>query len=74
VERAQATFSALSVAGTIAHPGREAWEYAVVVSIKNERGEEITRQVVGVGALQPNEQRTFSVSVDVFKPGGDAGG
>jgi hypothetical protein len=48
------------------HPG-EAWEYAVVVSITNERGEE-TRQVVGVGAIQPGEERKFTVSVEVFAP------
>ena len=46
----------------------------MVVSIKNERGEEVTRQVVGVGALQSNERRTFSVSVDVFTPGSDTTG
>lgn len=73
-ENRQATFSALSVSGTIKHPGKEAWEYAVVVSVRNERGEEVTRQVVGVGALEANEQRTFSVSVDVFTPGTDATG
>lgn len=73
VERA-ASFSALSVAGTIRHPGAQPWEYAVVVSIRNERGEEVTRQVVGVGALHANEQRTFSVSVDVFTPGSDTTG
>lgn len=41
-----------------------------MISIKNERGDEVSRQVVGVGALQPNEARTFSVSVDVFTPDG----
>jgi hypothetical protein len=70
--RAQATFSALSVSGTIRHPGDEPWEYAVVVSIQNERGEEVTRQVVGVGALHASERRTFSVTVDVYTPGSDA--
>jgi len=38
-----------------------------VVSITNERGEE-TRQVVGVGAIQPGEERKFTVSVEVFAP------
>jgi hypothetical protein len=70
-ERALTTFSALAVSGTIQHPGDPAWEYAVVVSIQNERGEEVTRQVVGVGALHGNERRTFSVSVDVYAPGKD---
>jgi hypothetical protein len=40
-----------------------------MLSIRNDRGEEIVRQVVGVGALQPTEQRTFTLSVDVFAPG-----
>ena len=39
----------------------------MVVSITNERGEE-TRQVVGVGAIQPGEERKFTVSVEVFAP------
>ena len=45
-------------------PG-EAWEYSVVAVVKNERGEEIARHVVGVGAMQPGENRTFSLSVDL---------
>jgi hypothetical protein len=40
----------------------------VVVSIRNDRGEEIARKVVGVGALQPEEGRTVTLSVDVFTP------
>lgn len=57
----------LSVAGTIRHPDAgEPWEYSVVLTVRNERGEEITRQVVGVGAMQGSEQRTFNLSVEVF--------
>jgi hypothetical protein len=41
-----------------------------MLSIRNERGEEITRQVVGVGALQPAELRTFTLAVEVFTPAG----
>jgi hypothetical protein len=41
-----------------------------MLSIRNDRGEEVVRQVVGVGALQPDEQRTFTLSVDVFAPEG----
>ena len=60
----------LKVEGTIEHPPTgEAWEYSVVVSIRNDRGEEIARQVVGVGALQPSEQRTFTLAVEMFAPG-----
>ena len=66
-------FSALRVEGTLEHPARGGdWEYSVVLSIRNERGEEISRQVVGVGALRPTESRTFSLSVDVVTPGGRA--
>ena len=68
-EPAAPSFSPLRIEGSIRHPDAgEAWEYSVVVSIKNERGDEVARQVVGVGALQPGEARTFSVSVDVYKP------
>ncbi len=64
-------FSALRVEGSIEHPQRGGdWEYSVVLTIRNERGEEISRQVVGVGALRPTESRTFSLSVDVLTPGG----
>jgi hypothetical protein len=42
----------------------------VVVSICNERGQEIARKVVGVGALQPSETRSFTLSVEVFKVNG----
>ena len=72
VERRQAaTVSPLRVEGSFKHPedGSSAWEYSVVVSIRNDRGEELARRVVGVGALQPNEGRTFTLSVDVFAPG-----
>jgi hypothetical protein len=40
----------------------------VVVSIRNDRGEEIARKVVGVGALDAREGRTVTLSVDVFTP------
>ena len=40
----------------------------MVMSIRNERGEEVSRQVVGVGALLPTESRTFILSVEVFTP------
>ncbi|HET9514557.1 MAG TPA: hypothetical protein VFO95_11575 [Gemmatimonadales bacterium] len=69
--RAVPLVSPLKVEGTIRHPALGGpWEYSVMVSIKNERGEEIARHVVGVGALQPSEQRTFSLAVELFAPGG----
>lgn len=60
---------ALRVEGALAHPsGGEAWEYSMVLTIRDQRGEEIIRQVVGVGAIQPSEERTFTLSVEVSKP------
>jgi hypothetical protein len=67
--RAQATFSALRVEGSFRHPAEGGgWEYSVVISIRNDRGEEVERKVVGVGALQSGEGRTVTLSVDVFAP------
>jgi hypothetical protein len=37
----------------------------MVLSIRNERGEEIDRKLVGVGAMRPGEQRTFSLAVEI---------
>ena len=67
IERANHVTSALNVEGTIRHPPEgEAWEYSMVLSIRNDRGVEIDRKIVGVGAMRPGEQRTFALSVDVF--------
>ena len=38
--------------------------------IRNEKGEEVARQVVGVGALGPKEERTFTLAVEVFAEDG----
>ena len=55
----------LRIEGTIRHPADgEPWEYTVVVSVYNDRGEEIARKLIGVGALSPNEQRSFTLSVE----------
>ena len=67
------TYSPLRVEGSIRHPEvGESWEYSVLVTISNDRGEEVGRQIVGVGALHPGEGRTFTFSVDVFAPDGEA--
>jgi hypothetical protein len=59
----------LRVEGTIRHPpDGDTWEYSIVLAVRNERGEEITRQVVGVGALAPADVRSFSLSVELFAP------
>jgi len=68
---AQSTFSALRVEGAFRNPGgAQSWEYSVVVTIRNDRGEEVARKVIGVGALDPNESRMVTLSIDVRVPGG----
>jgi hypothetical protein len=65
------TASPLRIEGSVRHPDAgEAWEYSAVITIANDRGEEIGRHIVGVGALQPGEGRTFTFSVEVFAPKG----
>src|SRR6202795_907839 len=66
-KRQVAATSALRVEGVIRHPPlQEPWEYFVVIAIRNDRGEEVTRQVVNVGALQSTEKRTFALSGEVL--------
>ena len=56
----------LRVEGSIRNPAAGgAWEYSMVLTIRNERGEEIARRLVGVGAIHPDEQRTFTLSVEM---------
>ena len=55
----------LRIEGSIRHPAdAEPWEYTVVVTIRNDRGEEIARKLIGVGAMTTNEQRTVTLTVE----------
>lgn len=64
-QRAAEVITPLRVQGTVRHPPDGGpWEYTVVVSIKNDRGDEIARHVVGVGAMQVNEERSFTLAVE----------
>jgi hypothetical protein len=70
--RAPPSFSPLRVEGTIKHPDAgEPWEYSIALSILDGQGKEITRHIVSVGALNPDEQRTFRLAVEVFTPSGE---
>lgn len=63
---APAALTPLRVEGSFRNPAdNAAWEYSMVLVIRNERGEEIARRLVGVGAMQAGEQRTFSLSVEM---------
>ena len=65
----------LRIEGTLQPPAEgAAWEYSVVLSIRNDRGEEVTRQVVGVCAMQPHERRSFVLSVELNPATGKAAG
>ena len=62
----EATTTALQVEGCIRHPAEGgAWEYSVVLAIRDAEGRELERQVVGVGALLVGDERSFSLSVEV---------
>lgn len=68
---AQANQVPLQVEGTIRHPADgDPWEYSVVVVIRDERGNEVARKVVGVGAMHAGDERSFSLSVEVFEAKG----
>lgn len=67
VQGAAQTTTALQVEGMIRHPSDGgAWEYSVVLTIRDDEGKEVARQVVGVGAMHPGDERTFSLSVEVM--------
>lgn len=71
LQREKTRISPLTVEGTLAAPaGDTAFEYSMVLSIRNERGEETTRQVIGVGALYPDELRTFTLQVEMTEATG----
>ncbi len=42
----------------------EPMEYSILISVRDERNEEIARHVVNVGSLQGAERRTFVLSVE----------
>jgi hypothetical protein len=74
-KRQVAATSALKVEGIVRHPPQqEPWEYYIVIAVRNDRGEEVARQVVNVGVLSGTEKRTFTLSVDVLPPQTGSGG
>ena len=66
---AQVTVSPLTVEGIIRNPEAEtAWEFSVLVEVRDQRGEILAKRVVGVGAIHPGDLRVFSIRVEVQKP------
>jgi hypothetical protein len=65
--RQAAAKQALRVEGMVSHPpGGDTCEYYVVVAVRNDRGEEVSRHVMSVGALHPGDKRAFALSVEVL--------
>lgn len=60
-------FVPLRVEGTVGAQAEGAFEYTLVVVVRNERGEEIGRHVAAVGAVFPGEARSFEVSVEATR-------
>ncbi|MBN8887878.1 MAG: hypothetical protein J0I77_19290 [Rudaea sp.] len=60
----------LRVEGSFRNAESSAWEYSMVLTIRNERGEEIARRLVGVGAIHPDEMRAFTLSVEMTPTAG----
>ncbi len=57
--------SAWQIEGTfVAEKPGEPMEYSMVVSVRDERNEEIARHVVNVGKLEGLERRTFTLSIE----------
>lgn len=60
---------ALKVSGQFSRQAADGpGEYAVVVVIRDARGTEIARKVIGVGGLAPGEERAVDLTVELFSP------
>lgn len=60
-----ATKTAWQVEGTLDAARMDAaTEFSILVVVRNERNEEVARQIVNVGALQGVERRTFTLSIE----------
>ncbi len=66
-QRQEAAVRALEVEGEVSHPqGEDPCEYSVVVTVRNNKGQEIARKLVAVGALQSGERCSVALSVEVL--------
>jgi len=60
----------LSVEGTINHPGSgEALEYFILMEVRDEYGKLISRQSLGVGAIDKAQKRIFTLRVEMSSTG-----
>jgi len=71
LQRAKTAITSLHVEGKVSPPaGDTVYEYSMVLTIRNDRGEEIARQIIGVGALFPDEHRIFTLQVEMTEATG----
>ena len=66
-EQPSVVFQPLRVEGTVqpvtvSKPS----EYSVIFTVHNERGEELSRRVMAVGAISPSNIQKFTVWVEVY--------
>ena len=60
---------ALKISGQISRRTTEgSGEYSVVVVIRDAKGTELARKVIGVGGLAPGEERSVDLTVEIFNP------
>jgi hypothetical protein len=60
---------ALKVSGQFSQRTKDGpGEYSVVVVIRDARGTELARKVIGVGGLAPGEERSVDLTVEIFNP------
>ena len=70
IQREKTKVTPLQIEGTLTPPnGDNVFEYSMVLSIRDERGKEINRQVIGVGALHPDDVRSFTLQVEMTEAG-----
>lgn len=66
---AQERRTAWQVEGTLEPlPDEPEIEYCIVVTVKDQAGNEVARQVVDVGGLRRQDQRHFTVSIEATPP------
>lgn len=60
---------ALKVSGQFSRPAADgSGEYSVVVVIRDAKGAELARKVVGVGGLLPGDERQIDLTVELYEP------
>lgn len=67
----QAGQIALKVSGQFSRPAADGpGEYSVVVVIRDARGAELARKVIGVGGLAAGDERLVDLTVEIFNQPG----